>query len=207
MMSTRYDKVIKFEGKYLKVNALAPIILAKQLKKGTTILTDGIINKDFGPANFITVENKEQATIFTLSEAMMIQEAFKYHGVDKGEILNIGPKYQSLLRQLGNIKELDIKRKIKTSTTADFDTLERLNEMAKGFSDPQISTVYVDLKKYHVKSITVPTQLRDSLLANAIDQKNSCVHVLSKNKQIPFVVDAIDNKTNMQVQLGTLNNF
>ena len=32
-MSTRYDKVIKFEGKYLKVNALAPIILAKQLKK------------------------------------------------------------------------------------------------------------------------------------------------------------------------------
>lgn len=33
MMSTRYDKVIKFEGKYLKVNALAPIILAKQLKK------------------------------------------------------------------------------------------------------------------------------------------------------------------------------
>lgn len=102
MMSTRYDKVIKFEGKYLKVNALAPIILAKQLKKGTTILTDEIINKDFGPANFITVENKEQATIFTLSEAMMIQEAFKYHGVDKGEILNIGPKYQSLLRQLGN---------------------------------------------------------------------------------------------------------
>lgn len=170
-MSTRYDKVIKFEGKYLKVNALAPIILAKQLKKGTAILTDEIINKDFGPANFITVENKEQATIFTLSEAMMIQEAFKYHGVDKGEILNIGPKYQSLLRQLGNIKELDIKRKIKTSTTADFDTLERLNEMAKGFSDPQISTVYVDLKKYHVKSITVPTQLRDSLLANAIDQK------------------------------------
>ena len=40
MMSTRYDKVIKFEGKYLRVNALAPIILAKQLKKGTTILTD-----------------------------------------------------------------------------------------------------------------------------------------------------------------------
>lgn len=29
MMSTRYDKVIKFEGKYLKVNALAPIILVK----------------------------------------------------------------------------------------------------------------------------------------------------------------------------------
>ena len=79
--------------------------------------------------------------------------------------------------------------------------------MAKGFNDPQISTVYVDLKKYHVKSITVPTQLRDSLLANAIDQKNSCVHVLSKDKQIPFVVDAIDNKTNMQVQLETLNNF
>ena len=207
MMRTRYDKVIKLEGKYLKVNALAPIILAKQLKKGTTILTDEIINKDFGPANFITVENKEQATIFTLSEAMMIQEAFKYHGVDKGTILNIEPRFQSLLRQLGNIKELDIKRKIKTSTTADFDTLERLDEMAKGFSDPQISTVYVDLKKYHVKSITVPTQLRDSLLANAIDQKNSCVHVLSKGKQIPFVVDAIDNKTNMQVQLGTLNNF
>lgn len=58
MMSTRYDKVIKLEGKYLKVNALAPIILAKQLKKGT-ILTDEIINKDFGPANFITVENKD----------------------------------------------------------------------------------------------------------------------------------------------------
>ncbi|WP_143452747.1 hypothetical protein [Limosilactobacillus reuteri] len=58
MMSTRYDKVIKFEGKYLKVNTLAPIILAKQLKKGT-ILTDEIINKDFGPANFITVENKD----------------------------------------------------------------------------------------------------------------------------------------------------
>ncbi|OYS89302.1 hypothetical protein CBG24_05930 [Limosilactobacillus reuteri] len=57
-MSTRYDKVIKFEGKYLKVNTLAPIILAKQLKKGT-ILTDEIINKDFGPANFITVENKD----------------------------------------------------------------------------------------------------------------------------------------------------
>lgn len=36
MMSTRYDKVIKFEGKYLKVNALAPIILAKQLKKGAS---------------------------------------------------------------------------------------------------------------------------------------------------------------------------
>lgn len=36
MMSTRYDKVIKLEGKYLKVNALAPIILAKQLKKGAS---------------------------------------------------------------------------------------------------------------------------------------------------------------------------
>ena len=35
-MSTRYDKVIKFEGKYLKVNALTPIILAKQLKKGAS---------------------------------------------------------------------------------------------------------------------------------------------------------------------------
>ncbi len=58
-MSTRYDKAIKFEGKYLKVNTLAPIILAKQLKKGTSILTDEIINKDFGPANFITVENKD----------------------------------------------------------------------------------------------------------------------------------------------------
>lgn len=38
MMSTRYDKVIKLEGKYLKVNALAPIILAKQLKKAPFLL-------------------------------------------------------------------------------------------------------------------------------------------------------------------------
>lgn len=205
-MSTRYDKVIKFEGKYLKVNALAPIILAKQLKKGA-ILTDEIINKDFSPANFITVENKEQATIFTLSEAMMIQEAFKHHGMDKETILNIGSKYQSLPRQLGNIKELNVKHEIKTLTTADFDTLKHLNEMAKGVSDPQISTVYVDFTKYHVKSITIPAKLKDDLMANAIDQHSSCVRVLSKGKRIQFIVNVVDSSTDAPVQLGTLNNF
>lgn len=47
-MSTRYDKVIKFEGKYLKVNALAPIILAKQLKKVQPFLLMKLLIRTLG---------------------------------------------------------------------------------------------------------------------------------------------------------------
>ncbi len=98
-------KLLNLKEKYLKVNALAPIILAKQLKKAPFLLLKLLI-RTLTLQILLLSKIKSKQRFYSFSEAMMIQEAFKYHGVDQGEILNIGPKYQSLLRQLGNIKRV-----------------------------------------------------------------------------------------------------
>lgn len=168
-------------------------------------------NEGFAPSNFKFVSSKSEATIFTANQTILICDAFNYHkllshqkNAANPQIINIGPKYQSQLRQLTNIKEVDTQRKIPTSTTKDFDSMERFNELTKGFSSPQITKVDVDLTKYEVNSITVQTKDRDNVLANVIDLDNRCVKVLSKDKQILFQVGVSSLKDGRKNVLGHL---
>lgn len=213
MSNTRYNKIIKINDSYLAVNSIVPILLAKRLKKNGAILFKDT-NEGFTPSNFKFVSSKSEATIFTANQAILICDAFNYHklishqkNAANPQIINIGPKYQSQLRQLTNIKEVDTQRQIPTSTTKDFDSMERFNELTKGFSDPQITKVDVDLTKYQVDSITVQTKDRDNVLANVIDLDNRCVKVLSKNYAIPFEVGISSLKDGHKSTLGYLESW
>lgn len=213
MSNTRYNKIIKINDSYLAVNSIVPILLAKRLKNGA-LLRKKDTNEGFTPSNFKLVNDKAQATIFTPDQAILVCEAFDYYklishqkNAANPQIINIGPKYQSQLRQLTNIKEVDTQRQIPTSTTKDFDSIERFNELTKGFSSPQITKVDVDLTKYQVDSITVQTKDRDNVLANVIDLNNRCVKVLSKNHAISFEVGVSSLKDGHKSTLGYLESW
>lgn len=210
MANERYNKIIKIKDSYLVVNSIAPILLAKRLKSGAMLLKKDT-NEGFAPANFKFVNSKPEATIFTTNQAILICEAFDHNKLvnhstimPNPEIINIGPKYQSLLRQLSNIKEINIQRHIPTSTTKDFDSIERFNKLATNFNKSQITKVNVDLTKYQVDSITVQAKDRDNVVANAIDLENSCVRVLSKDKPIQFEVGITNLKNNSKSVTGYL---
>ena len=213
MSNNRYNKIIKFQSQYLQVASPIPVIQVKQ--RNLSNISDDQLHQIFGPQSFVSVPNIKNATIFTLSQATIIEEAFKQFALFSHQpvysqisIQNIGPNIQSLNRQLNHITVIHNKQNVRTVTTSDFDTLERFKQYESNMSDPQVSSVWFDSSKYIVKSITVRSEYKKAVLANIIDKTASSVKVLANpnvtQSKIPFAVDVINKETNQREQLGQL---
>ncbi len=208
-MANQYNKVLKLANNYLQVTTILPVLIERKLKQGPVNMEQ--VYEAFGPDNFKTV-SEDEATIFTLSQAKLIQESYKLSMHRKGilyyikpEIIKVSDAKQSLKRQLNNIKEITHHRIISTSSTSDFDTLDRFNGLKNQTLNPQVTTVDVDLNKYKINSITIQTADRGVFLANVIDDTDASVKVLSKDRLVFFTVETTDKKTGKRVKFGSLN--
>ncbi len=206
-MDNRYNKVLKIADKYLKVSSPSPVLLGRKLSNDILKMED--IYDAFGPKNF-SFAPLEEATIFTKTQALLICKSYEIAMNRKGqkiyiepEIVELGNSQLSLKRQLNNIREIHIQTHIDTSSTNDFDTIDRFESLKENTVNPHVEWVDVDLEKYTVERITIQTKDMNYFLANVINVKNSRVEILTQDKRVPFAVDVKDKQTGDIIQLGS----